>query len=202
MTIFDEEKLQRALRESANGFAVSDDAMTKILDEARELPAPVKQRRLHEFVERTGRVRSSVMAAAACAVVLAVAVPLISAESPALNSAAGAHRSSVHANALKVAVPGATQTVTGTGFTSGVVLPQSEAQSLVTNGAVATTSAPTLSLSGLSTKSTSSASAQEGQSSLRVEEIGTIQLSVGSSKFQSTLTQLTDFATTDGGFVQ
>jgi hypothetical protein len=39
------------------------------------------------------------------------------------------------------------------------------------------------------------------QSSLRVEEIGTVQLSVGGKHFQSTLTQLTDFATTDGGFV-
>jgi hypothetical protein len=37
--------------------------------------------------------------------------------------------------------------------------------------------------------------------SLRVEEVGTIQLTVGGQKFQSTLTQLTDFATTDGGFV-
>ncbi len=39
------------------------------------------------------------------------------------------------------------------------------------------------------------------QSSLRVEEVGTVQLTVGGKLFQSTLTQLTDFATTDGGFV-
>ena len=44
----------------------------------------MKQRRAFtSFVERTGRVRSSVMAAAACVVVLAVAVPLVNAESPA-----------------------------------------------------------------------------------------------------------------------
>jgi hypothetical protein len=37
--------------------------------------------------------------------------------------------------------------------------------------------------------------------SLRVEEVGTIFLTVGDQRFESTLTQLTDFATTDGGFV-
>lgn len=37
--------------------------------------------------------------------------------------------------------------------------------------------------------------------SLRVEEVGNIDLTVGDQKFESTLSQLTDFATTDGGFV-
>src|ERR1700688_4795986 len=83
MTTFDEEKLQRALRETADGFAVSEGAMDRILDEARESPGSEKQPRIRSLVERTGRVRSSVMAAAACVVVLAVAVPLFNSEGPA-----------------------------------------------------------------------------------------------------------------------
>src|ERR1700722_3628403 len=113
MNPFDEEELQRALRETANGFAVSNDAKERILDEARELPTSEKRRRIHSFVERTGRVRSAVMAAAACVVVLAVAVPLVNAESPAM-SAAGAHHSSVQNNAKKYST-GATSTISGSG---------------------------------------------------------------------------------------
>jgi len=55
---------------------------------------------------------------------------------------------------------------------------------------------------GLSVKvPKSSSNASTVDSSLRVEEVGTIHLTVGGTHFQSTLTQLTDFATTDGGFV-
>jgi hypothetical protein len=197
MNPFDEEELQRALRETADGFAVSSDAMERILDEARELPTIEKRRRLHSFVERTGRVRSSVMAAAACVVVLAVAVPLVNAESPAMS--AGAHRPLVQTNAEKIAIPGA---VSGTGFESGIVLPQSEAQILGLTSPVQGTSATGLAVTVTNAKNSTSDSSEATQSSLRVEEVGTIQLSVGGTKFQSTLTQLTDFATTDGGFVQ
>jgi len=186
MTTFDEEKLQRALREAAEGFAVSEGAMDQILDEARESPGSERQPRIRSLVERTGRVRSSVMAAAACVVVLAVAVPLFNSE--------GTPRVDVHTNALKVvnthgapatAIPRAPNLgVQGTGFTntsgSAVVVPTSS-KSIGKSGA--------------------NASEASLVTSLRVEEVGTIQLTVGGQKFQSTLTQLTDFATTDGGFV-
>ena len=186
MTTFDEEKLQRALREAADGFAVSEGAVDRILNEARESPSSEKQPRIRSFVERTGRVRSSVMAAAACVVVLAVAVPLFNSE--------GTPRVDVHNNALKVVnTHGASATanptapisgVQGTGFTdaSGSV-------------AVVPTSSKTIGKTGSNTSEASLVT------SLRVEEVGTIQLTVGGQKFQSTLTQLTDFATTDGGFV-
>jgi hypothetical protein len=201
MNPFDEEELQRALRESANGFAVSDDAVQRILDEARELPTSVKQRRLHAFVERTGRVRSSVMAAAACVVVLAVAVPLVNAENPAAMSAAGAHRSSAQ-NSAKGYSTGVTPTISGTGFATGSAVPLGEQTTSGLTGTVTNTSTKLSITTPASYKSSTSDSAEASQSSLRVEEVGTIQLSVGGTKFQSTLTQLTDFATTDGGFVQ
>ena len=184
MTTFDEEKLRRALRETADGIAVSEGAMDRILDEARESPGSEKQPRIRSLVERNGRVRSSVMAAAACVVVLAVAVPLFNSE--------GTPRVDVHNNALKVvSTHGAPATanptapisgVQGTGFTNGSVV-------------VVPTSSKTIGKSGVN------ASEASLVTSLRVEEVGTIQLTVGGQKFQSTLTQLTDFATTDGGFV-
>jgi hypothetical protein len=50
-------------------------------------------------------------------------------------------------------------------------------------------------------KSLQKSNATSLDGSLRVEEVGMIRLSVGAQHFQSALTQLTDFATTDGGFV-
>jgi hypothetical protein len=190
MTEFDEDKLQRALREAADAFVISDDAMNAILDEARQVPTLANKRRIHDFVERTGRVRSSLMAVAASVVVLAVAVPLFITEGPAaMNAAAGgSHGSSAEFKPLpKLAVP----TSTGTGFTS---------YTNVVSGQIATTGASVV--ASANGKTVAQASAQSQESSLRVEEVGSIQLSVGGTKFQSTLTQLTDFATTDGGFVQ
>jgi len=78
------------------------------------------------------------------------------------------------------------ETITGTGFTIGA-------------NAQATLSPTSTGLTVKVPKSSSNASTVD--SSLRVEEVGTIHLTVGGTHFQSTLTQLTDFATTDGGFV-
>jgi hypothetical protein len=185
MNPFDEEELQRALQEAADGFAVSHEAMAQILNEAREIPVTSRRSRLRSFVERTGRVRSSLMAVAASVVVLAVAVPLVSAESPAVTTVAAnaRHVAGDHGDAVTQYSSGL-PAVTGTAY----------APVSVTN------TGSTLSLSVRTGEK--NASEQSTQSSLRVEEVGTIRLSVGASKFQSTLTQLTDYATTDGGFVQ
>jgi hypothetical protein len=68
-------------------------------------------------------------------------------------------------------------------------------------GEVTNTATPTLSLTVANGKTLDNVKASSLDSSLRVEEVGTIHLSVGAQHFQSTLTHLTDFATTDGGFV-
>ena len=191
MNPFDEEQLRRGLREAADGFEVSHDAMEDILDEARDSADVEGSWRIRSLVERTGRVRSTVMAVAASVVVLAVAVPLFNSEiSPAV-SATGALQNhsekTVATNTNSLSYPTApTYTPAGTGSSlSGLTVVQ---------GTVALTSSKTL-------KSGTRASAEASNSSLRVEEIGTIYLSVGATKFQSTLSQLTDIATTDGGFV-
>jgi hypothetical protein len=191
MTTFDEEKMRQALREAADGFVVSDVAMESILDEARESDDTEGSSRIRRLVEHTGRVRSTVLAAAASVVVLAVAVPLFNSEvSPSVTSLSFASlrhspktiATNAYSNPLAPLVG-----ITGTGLTVGT-------GATTASGSVSPTSATTR-------KSVTLASAQAPNSSLRVEEIGTIRLTVGATKFQSTLSQLTDFATTDGGFV-
>ena len=81
MTTFDEEMMKRALREAADEFAISNGAVERILNEARDAATPDDSPRIRAFIQRTGRVQSGFMAAAACVVVLAVAVPLFIAES-------------------------------------------------------------------------------------------------------------------------
>lgn len=187
MSTFDEEKLQRALCGAADGFLISEGAIDRILDEARELPSTARQPRVRAFIQRTGPVRSSLMAVAACVVLLVVAVPLFNAESPApsTNALKDVHGAAVPKN-QKSLTPGAPGLVTGTGSTQDV----SGEFSVVGSTVTLTDAAAKLLPKGASTTS-----------SLRVEEVGTIRLSVGDKKFQATLTQLTDFATTDGGFV-
>ncbi len=194
MNTFDEEALQRALREAADGFSVSDGAVERILDEARHEPGDERQSRIRAFIQRTGATRSTLLAVAACVVVLGVAVPLFRAESPgpsrsALEHSPLAKKSASFGAAASPSTP-ILGTATGTGFTSGQVVNES--------GQVVNTSSNQLSVT--SDKSFKALSTSD-VSSLRVEEVGTIQLTVGDTKFQSALTQLTDFATTDGGFV-
>jgi hypothetical protein len=190
MTTFDEEMFKRALREAAEEFAISARAKESILEGARDSDDDDAPSRIRTFVENTGRLRSSVMAAAACVVVLAVAVPLFNAE--ATTNATSAH------SAVRAAPRGVTGSVAGASAQTlgeGPVVIQGTGQSDVHGTAFTeftNTSATTV------TKQADTASLD---GSLRVEEVGTIFLTVGDQRFESTLTQLTDFATTDGGFV-
>jgi hypothetical protein len=186
MSTFDEEMMERALRETADDFTVSNEAMERILEEARKAETADETPRLRAFIQRNGRARTTLLAAAACVVLLAVTVPLFNSESgPSKKALTPVHL--VYPNSKTSTVPNPlsfTQGVSGTSELSGQV--------------VATGTSSLTDATGKSFKNTGTKSAQ---SSLRVEEVGSIQLSVGNEKFQSTLTQLTDFATTDGGFV-
>ena len=68
-------------------------------------------------------------------------------------------------------------------------------------GQTATTGSSIEFSSDTSTKTGLQSKTGSSDSSLRVEEVGTIFLTVGGTRFESALTQLTDFSTTDGGFV-
>jgi hypothetical protein len=118
-------------------------------------------------------------------VVLAVAVPLFNSE--------GTPRVEVHDTALKVI------NTTGAPFIPGA--PNSGLQGTTVTNTSGSLSVAVPTSSKTIGKTSANASEESLVTSLRVEEVGTIQLTVGGQKFQSTLTQLTDFATTDGGFV-
>jgi hypothetical protein len=183
MTTFDEEMMKRALREAADDFAVSDGAVDRILDEARDSSTADDSPRLRAFIQRNGRGRTAMLAAAACVVLLGVAAPLFNAERR--------HQPETRFDAIpKFTVPEAPSrsVATGTGFTSTVT------------GQAATTGTP-LSGTTVDGKALQQSNTSSLDGSLRVEEVGKIDLTVDGAHFQSTLTQLTDIATTDGGFV-
>ena len=190
MTTFDEEMMKRALREAADEFAISNGAVERILNEARDAATPDDSPRIRAFIQRTGRVQSGFMAAAAFVVVLAVAVPLFIAESNSNLKHAPEFQALAAPRSEKTVTHGAPNEAltgtTGTGFIAG------NAQ---------TVSGSTTPLSFGPAKTVKDANAASSDSSLRVEEVGTIRLTVGANKFESSLSQLTDFATTDGGFV-
>lgn len=185
MTTFDEEMMKRALREAADDFVIADGAVERILDEARDSATPDDSPRMRAFIQRNGRGRSTLMAAAACVVLLGIAVPLFNAE----RSSNKHPLTLVHGVALLpagekgVAPVSSGLVIKGTGEQSGAT---------PTSGSYAPTSVKL---------SASPGATASNVSSLRVEEVGTIQLSVAARRFQSTLTQLAAFATTDGGFV-
>jgi hypothetical protein len=183
MSTFDEEMMKRALRETADDFAISEGAVERIVDEARDTATSDESPRIRAFIQRNGRVRSTMLAAAACVVLLAVAVPLFNSEgkSPRI-----ALQFAAIPNVAKV----------GTHGESGVVI--AGTGNLGLSGQVTATGA---SLSSPDGKTVQNAKTSSLDGSLRVEEVGRIQLTVGGTHFQSTLAQLTDFATTDGGFV-
>jgi hypothetical protein len=188
---FDEEMLKRALREAAEELAISEGAIERILDEARDADDYEKPSRIRAFVENTGRIRSTMMATAACVVVLAVAVPLFTSE-VTTNSKTHEFNALPSFHGTSHPKTGTTGlTVQGTGFTIGAV----------TGSTTGTATGSSTELSDTSTKVASNSKTEPSDSSLRVEEVGTIFLTVGGTRFESTLTQLTDFATTDGGFV-
>jgi Domain of unknown function (DUF4349) len=189
MTTFDEEMMTRALREAADDFPISEGAVERILDEARDAATSNDSPRIRAFIQRTGRVQSTLLGAAACVVVLAVAVPLFNAEGATThpNALRVAHLSPAPIGEKTVNVHSPAFAIAGTGFQN-------------TSGQLALTGST---ISGIVTNGTSSQSVKAASldGSLRVEEVGAIHLTVGDKLFQSTLTRLTDFATTDGGFV-
>ncbi len=188
---FDEEMLKRALREAADELALTEGAIERILDDARDADDDERPSRIRAFVENTGRMRSTMMATAACIVVLAIAVPLFSSE--VTTKSKTAEFSALQGTPYKNPVTPILGTATGSSPNSGFTVINGTGQP--------STSGSTVQLSDTGTKAAHNSKSESSDSSLRVEEVGTIYLTVGGHRFESTLSELTDFATTDGGFV-
>lgn len=181
MTMYDEGALRDALRGAANEFTVSDSATQQILDQARDSSASTKSRKVEGLYLRFGRMQSIAVAVAASVVLFAVAVPLFLSEQPGAPSI-------FHGADGKIEVHGESAPLLPRSLSpgdEGLVVVTGTGASYVANNSVTTNSKTSATTGG----------------SLRVEEIGTIDLTIGASRFQTTLTQLTAFATSDGGYV-
>ena len=187
MTMFDEETLRAALHEAADNFELSGDATDQILAKVDATSGARELSRTGRLVQQYGRGRSLLAAVAAGVVVLLITVPLLNNESatPAkLAARTNLHRQSVSGavfdnGASGLASPNAPVTVQGTGSSVKTVIPTSSAFTT----AITTGTAHSLS------------------SSLRVEETGTIDLSVSGQNFQMDLSALDALATSDLGYV-
>jgi hypothetical protein len=192
MTLFDEETLKNALAQAANEFNVSATAPDRILEQAGTAGVTVRPRRIEALYLHFGRTKSIAMSLAASVLVAAVAVPLFLSEAPgATFSAIGAISTGTQ---KKVDIQ-------GSGFSSGLnTVVNGNGQVSDTGSTASPQGSVTL---GLATTGTAQRnfSASASSSSLRVEEVGTIDLTIGGRQFQTKFTQLTDFATADGGFV-
>jgi hypothetical protein len=191
--MFDEETLKNALAQAANEFSVSATVPDRILEQASTSDVTVKPHRIEALYLHFGRTKSIAMSLAASVLVVAVAVPLFLSEQPGATGPAFGALST--GSQKKVAVA-------GSGFSSGLSTTPTGEEGQVT--ATGSSQAPRGSVTlGVTTTGTAlEKSAQSASSSsLRVEEVGTIDLTIGGRQFQTTLTQLTAFATADGGFV-
>jgi hypothetical protein len=191
MTLFDEETLKNALAQAADEFRVSTTAPDRILEHAVASDVAERPRRIEAMYLHFGRTKSLVMSLVASVLVVAVAVPLFLSEGPNPTFAA----------IPKIAVVG--KSVQGSGFSSGQ--PTNPSGQVTATGTATVTPVGGSSRLGIYATNTGtaqlSATSKTSSSSLRVEEVGTIDLTIGGRQFQTTLTQLTAFASADGGFV-
>jgi len=188
MTMFDEEVLRVALAQAANGFSVSTTQPDRILEHASTSGVTERMGRIDALLLHFGRTRSIVMSLAASVLVVAVAVPLFLSEVPSATSGSGVAAAAAQ---KKFVVHGEQAPIPK--FSNG------------DQGLVTTTGTAFLRGDSIGTTTSESSPGKTGKSgtssSLRVEEVGTIDVTIGARRFQTTLSQLTAFASADGGFV-
>jgi hypothetical protein len=131
MTMIDEQVLRDALNSAADEFEMSDDAMARILDEARADEPEERAPKVRSLVPESRRVRVLIVSVAALILAAAIAVPLTSGETPAptygsvgvatshrdVLTVSGAPATSSSGIPLADKTPNNTS-LTGTGFTS------------------------------------------------------------------------------------
>lgn len=188
MTMFDEETLRAALHEAADDFEPSGDAAEHILARASATSGGPERSRTGRLVHQYGRGRSLLAAAAAGLAVLLITVPLLNNES---------------GQSAKLAAPTYLHrpSVSGSGFESGSTYGVATSQQPVTGQATGTSLSVAIPTSAVSNTATSAGKNQTLTSSLRVEETGTVDLSVSGQNFQMDLSALDALATSDLGYV-
>ena len=173
MNMIDEGMLTEALRDAADSFTVSPGATERILAEAATVTTESRVPRRQRLYAHYGRGRSFALSAAAGLMVVGISVPLLLSEGgPSSLAALGTH------SREKRVVAG--HFPRSDGFTSI----QGTANGVVVHGTGATFT-PWRAAHG----------------SLKVEEVGSVDLSVDARRFQSALDGLASFALADGGYV-
>lgn len=172
MTMMDEDILRKALRDATDDFAVSDEAIARILATAQSDEAPPRKSPIPEFLHQPGRPRTILAAVAALVAVTAVAVPLLRSEN---------HPPRVSANSIK-ALHGAVAPATGgqdlaEGSPSGSLPPRAPASTITGSGFTVGTSQ-------------------------KIESTGTVSLAVAHGHVQSAFTKLSSLAVLMHGQVE
>ncbi len=190
MTMFDEATLRAALHEAADGFAPSDESKDEILTKARSSRSDRELSHTGRLVSQYGRGRSLLGAVAAGVVVFLISVPLLHNEvaSPPNQAVATTRHGLTISGTGLVNINGAAETPrppTVQGSATGSVT--------LINGTGRT--------KGISSGVTASLAQAQITSSLKVEETGTVNLSVSGRNFEMDLSRLNALATSDSGYV-
>lgn len=192
MIVFDEGALSRALHESAESFEFTEGATDQILAQAMLASGVARTSRLKLLYRHYGHGRSAMTVAAAGLVVLGMSIPLLRHE-----------RNPVTYSAFKSPPTGITGQVEGGshGVRSGGLAPASPHQDSFTKSGLDNAQITRTALSGVSASAARVGISRSVSSSLRVEKVGTLALTVSHGSFQSDLSKLTVIAALDGGFV-
>jgi hypothetical protein len=172
VTMIDEDVLRMALRDATDDFAVSDEAIARILATAECDEAPPRTNHIPKIVRQPGRPRTILAAVAALVAVTGVAVPLLRSENQPPRASA---------NSIK-ALHG-----TGTPVTGGQDLAEGSPSGALPSRAPAST----ITGSGFSVGT-----------SQKIESTGTVSLAVAHGHVQSTFTKLSSLAVLMHGQVE
>ncbi|MFZ0769314.1 MAG: DUF4349 domain-containing protein [Acidimicrobiales bacterium] len=175
MTMIDEQELREALGAAAEEFTISDEAIARILDEARVEEPEHRTRRVPSFVPESRRTRVLVSTAAVLVLASAIAVPLFRGETRAPIKSAASSTADRH--------------TTGSGFSvSGTGAPAINSPSPVpTSEKTVNNNSPTV---------------KNGSVATKIESNGTVNLTVGTGNVAKTIKNLTALVIKDRGFVE
>jgi hypothetical protein len=176
MTMIDEGRLRDVLREAADSFEISEEAIDGVRTQAQASKNESWLSHVPVLARLPGSARGLLTAAALVLIVGAISLPLLRSEGGPSQSASPAHRSS------------SGQVVSGTALKTATSL-----KGLPT----------TLTLTGSGETPRPGTSSTSAAASLapKIESTGSVHLMVGQGKVSSALATLGDLAIRDGGFV-
>jgi DNA-binding protein YbaB len=179
MTLIDEDVLIDALNDAANTFEVSKEASTRILAEARPSGPPRRPRQVPTFIGQPSRGRTYSVAAVLVMIVAGISIPLFRSEGNPNRLSATGSLGTAHSSQGNVVPKSPSPDTNGTGTVGGIA----------SSGLKSTTVSGTTFTGGAA------------NTSQKIESTGTIGLAVNKGQVKSAFSRLSQFARSDGGFV-